>query len=71
MHSVLAAVVVFLAGSLLGSAGAAHLPVGQAPGIAPAQGVVAQVHHKPWHRGGRGRHLGWYKKNKGKHKGWR
>lgn len=34
-------------------------------------GMVVQVHHKPGHFGGRGRHLGWYKKNRGKHNGWR
>lgn len=57
------------------SSGVLALPV--SPGAArPAMALehqheVLQVHHKPGHVGGRGRHLGWYKANRGKHKGWR
>lgn len=56
--------------------GAQALPLspaaaGRAVGAGQPANFVVEVHHKPGHVGGRGRHLGWYKKNRGKHKGWR
>jgi hypothetical protein len=48
-----------------------HALPGRVSALALPEAALVQVHHKPDHTGGRGRHLGWYKKNRGQHKGWR
>lgn len=64
-----------LAGALLfGASVASVAPAGAvfapATTIASEAGIRAEtVHHRRWHRGGRGNHYGW-KRGRGQHRGW-